>query len=631
MRNQSTLETTSHQRSRTIHGRGSDTGMLSFIQTLRDGFIVAGENWRSVAVILSLILLSQFFIQGVMKWLFGDQLTREEYFSLGMAGWLLPASLLSIFWYMLRTAILPHLSGAVILSLPAILAVVPFLRVPQHVTQRLNATLLGLAICVCISIPLRLAFISSVLLPLYFDPIRHYTIIEGMLGRIEPATPAVTFAWLTSDYYHIGFHFLTACITSIQDADTAQIMLVLGQIILAAAPLGVFFLIKHVTGSNSAAIFAVLLAGFGWSMPGYALNWGKYPAVTSLALLPFVLSMAYLAVRSTNELTKAGRWVFSIMLACAIVVSGLLHSRALVVLVIVVLAWRIGGWWQALPRQPRGILFCGVLVGILVAGVFIDRQDVLQPLFNPYVRQRVHITIMVLFLSIFAQKAYARLAFTNLIAILLLLVALFIPTVNLVPRLANLTLLDRPFVEMLLHLPLALLGALGLAGLGQTLTLEWKGLAFRAELAGILFIGFLIGNAILQYDFHPSDCCTIMGRDDMAAMEWIRSNIPADAHILISAEELTVLASGTVQGFAPADAGGWITPLTGRDTVLMLYDTDLSKVKQFKSLCKLGIEYIYIGGVGLSFHAPQLREHPDRYAALLSNSRVEIYQVTGCR
>jgi hypothetical protein len=44
----------------------------------------------------------------------------------------------------------------------------------------------------------------------------------------------------------------------------------------------------------------------------------------------------------------------------------------------------------------------------------------------------------------------------------------------------------------------------------------------------------------------------------------------------------------------------------------------------------MGIDYIYIGGMGLSFHAPQLREHRDWYKALLTRDRVEVYQLIGC-
>jgi hypothetical protein len=113
-------------------------------------------------------------------------------------------------------------------------------------------------------------------------------------------------------------------------------------------------------------------------------------------------------------------------------------------------------------------------------------------------------------------------------------------------------------------------------------------------------------------------------------MDWMSKNLPSDVRILISANELIVQASGTLQGYAPADAGAWITPLTGQTTIAWRYDTNLGKEKKFKSLCKLGIDYIYIGSTGLSFHAPRLRAHPEWYRALFTRSRTEIYQVIGC-
>lgn len=603
--------------------------MNSFIDVLRDGLIVLGGNWQLLLAILSLIFVSQFVIDRVMKSIFGDQLAGEEYFSLGMAGWLLPALLLSRLWYVLRISIVPHLNGGMFILLLGMVAVILFFRIQRQDLQRSKTILFWLFAFVCISIPLRLAFISGLVLPLYFDSTRHYAIIQDMLGNIDLA--AATSPGLTTDYYHVGFHLLAAFMTSILDVNISQTMLVLGQMILAVAPLSVFFFIKHETRSNSAGIFAVLLAGFGWSMPAYALNWGKYPAVTSLALIPFVLSVAYLATQSRNELPKKKKWVLYTMLACAIAISGILHSRSLVVIAIALVVWIIAGQWQNLPKQPRIILFCALPLWILFVGVYIYRQEVLEPLFKPYISQRIFVTVMILFLSFFAQKVYPTWTFANLLAIFLLLGALFIPTLDLLPRLANLTLLDRPFVEMVLYLPLSFLGGLGMAGLAQTLNHARTGVALRGEYISIVFITFLIGNAILQYDFYASDCCTIIGRDDMKAMDWIRNNIPADARILISAEELTVLPSGALQGYAPADAGGWITPLTGRVTVPILYDTNLEKDQKFDAVCEMGIDYIYIGGIGRSFHAPRIRSNPDWYASVLSISRVEIYQVIGCR
>jgi hypothetical protein len=41
--------------------------------------------------------------------------------------------------------------------------------------------------------------------------------------------------------------------------------------------LSLFFITKRETGSNIAALFTSLLAGFGWHMPGHAVNWGEIP------------------------------------------------------------------------------------------------------------------------------------------------------------------------------------------------------------------------------------------------------------------------------------------------------------------------------------------------------------------
>src|SRR4030095_6560668 len=85
-------------------------------------------------------------------------------------------------------------------------------------------------------------------------------------------------------------------------------------------------------------------------------------------------------------------------------------------------------------------------------------------------------TGIVLFLSIFAQWVYPKLAFATILAIFLLFGSLFIPVKG-IPGYIDLTLLDRPFIEMILFLPLSFLGGLGLAGLEQSLRNEYTRLA----------------------------------------------------------------------------------------------------------------------------------------------------------
>src|SRR5262249_44580445 len=154
-----------------------------------------------------------------------------------------------------------------------------------------RAALVSLLFLFCLAVPLRLAFLSNLIMPQYFDSVRHYMLIQSLLGNRQPGA-LTSVDGLGASYYHLGFHFLAAFTAYLLQADITKTILVLGQMILAASPLSMFFLLKQATQSNRAAIFAVLLAGIGWTMPAYAANWGKYPAVASLALIPFVLSIA---------------------------------------------------------------------------------------------------------------------------------------------------------------------------------------------------------------------------------------------------------------------------------------------------------------------------------------------------
>ena len=77
--------------------------------------------------------------------------------------------------------------------------------------------------------------------------------------------------------------------------------------------------------------------------------------------------------------------------------------------------------------------------------------------------------MIVVILSPFALDKFPRGVYFSILFIFSVLVALFIPIEVWLPGLENQTLLDRPFVEMVLYLPLSLLGGLGLAGLLQSL------------------------------------------------------------------------------------------------------------------------------------------------------------------
>src|SRR5262245_45086845 len=128
------------------------------MKLLLDGLFVLQGNLQLVLGILSLIFLGQFLISSVVKMIFGDGLTGEEYYSLVMAGWIVPVSLLSLLWYLLRTAHLPDFSTLIVIIFISINAIPLFVRINKQITRSSKGMLAGLLLLFCIFVLLRLAF-----------------------------------------------------------------------------------------------------------------------------------------------------------------------------------------------------------------------------------------------------------------------------------------------------------------------------------------------------------------------------------------------------------------------------------------------------------------------------------------
>ncbi len=587
--------------------------------------VIANQGWFIFDVVLLFIVCG--ISTGVLlRIIFDDQLTSTEYLSLAMAGWILPASLISILWFLLGSKLSASLNLFILSSL-FIISIFFLLRLKPDLEPDSKSTALSLLLFFLISLLLRLAFVSKAILPSYFDSASHYLEIKGILGN--NTTGLITS--LTSNYYHLGFHFIAAFMSSIFHVNIANAMLIIGQMVLAVMPISFFFLIKHETGSNGAGLFTVIISAFGWYMPAHAVDWGKYPALMSLGLIPFVLSLAYLLSQYKDKLSQQKRWGLYTFLGIGILVSGFVHSRSLVIFGIAFIAWIIAIWQQKLPVWQRGILFFIVVAAIILEIIYIQNQDVLGLLFDPYVPKGIWITALVLFLSVFALRSFPRIVFTCLLTISFLLGSLFIPVLGLIPGHENLTLLDRPFVEMILFLPLSIIGGLGLAGLEKVLQAKNIRLISSNGFVSLIACGLVLTNAYATYDLYPATCCVLASPDDVTAIDWIANHIPADAYIGISATELKVLTSGSFEGYVGGDAGIWVTPLSNRFTIPLLYDTDFSEQATLDSLCQSGISHLYIGELGQNFDDSQLSVQPAWYKVLLSMPEVKVYEVVGCK
>ena len=495
-----------------------------------------------------------------------------------------------------------------------------FIRLKTYSKPASVSTGIFLAFFISLTLLLRLAYVSKALLPSYFDLATHYALIKDILSQ----DLLQVFGSLRTNYYHMGFHFITAFFASVFQVGISKVMLILGQVILTVMPLPLFFIVKQKTRSNWAGIFAAILSAFGWYMPAHAVDWGKYPALLSLYMIMLVLCLVYLFVQNKDKLQTGKRIFFLVMFGFGVLFTAFVHSRAVIVLGMIAIAWTISMWWMRLPQLIKHSVFVLLVILLGLEVVFIRRNDVLNLLFDPYFNKGILVTTLVVILSAFAYRAYSQLTFVNLAAIGLLLISLFIPMRGLFLGRDYLTLMDRPYVEMIFFIPLSLLGGLGLAGLEK-----WMKSSYQRYVV-LIGIGLILIHTFANYEFYPSNCCVIVGNNDLAAMAWMENQLPVDTRIGIASTALKVVAEDVVEGDVGTDAGVWVTPLTDRVTILLPNDLDFDQGPVLDMICQKKVQYIFIGEMGQPFDIARLNSRPIWYRPLLSMSRTRVYQVIGC-
>jgi hypothetical protein len=428
----------------------------------------------------------------------------------------------------------------------------------------------------------RIGYAARLLLPPYFDSAWHYGVVQSLL-RMQAGAPL---SWPAQGYYHLGYHLILAGLSSITGGDLARLMLLFGQLTLAALPVPLFFFIHRLTGSNAAAILGVVLAGFGWSMPAHAADWGKYPALLGLLGAEFALG-SFLLRHKGMGLLGAG-------------LAALIHTRMLVLFALVASAWlssRVDRRWLKVL-----LLF---LLGTEV--VLIHRDPAFKPVLDTYFGW---VGLLALLLGILGLQRGLRSAIAGLFLIVSLLAALFISLPLYV------ALLDRPLVQIILSLPLAFLAGMGASQL-------------NAKVAHAITLLLLLYSFGTQ-PFSPSSCCQLAGADDLTALDWIDGNLPRSARFAIAASDLRLTSSGMPVRAAGSDAGIWIEPLTGRQGLPLPAYTDFSRPDTFRLLCRQGVTHIYAAGGEHSFSLESLPEDPAQYVVVFQLPRVRILRLQGC-
>ena len=474
-----------------------------------------------------------------------------------------------------------------------------------------------------LSLLLRLAFIRGLFSPPYFDSVEHFRIIKLMIAGLKSSTFSDVLLELLQNYYHLGFHFLASLLAFGLRAGPTEVVLIFGQIALTMLPVPIYFLVQRETDSQIAAFFSAILSGFGWYMPGFALNWGKYPALVGILAFEIVLCTAYIFSQKKIHPNKQS---FILFLIIGIFTATLIHSRVAVLFFIAfssyIFAKKIGDFPKEIHHQILRIF----LSLIFIFGFLVSKEPLLKLALEPYFINGISVTLTIFFLSYFAFKKHPLGFYFNAIFIFLLFLSLFIPIA--LPGFGKQSLLDRPFVEMILYFPLSILAGLGLDGALKSLK-ESTDIPNIARTASILIIGITGLYTLTHYSFYQSTCCSLLEYDDTVAFEWMDKNLPPDAHVLVAGNHLNVHPS-TTGDLVGSDAGIWIPQLTGRKITMLSYDLEFLSAEKTSILCQRQIDYVYVGNKMQSFNRIKFIERKEIYKEVLSLPNIQLYQLQGC-
>ncbi len=557
----------------------------------------------NIGCLFAVLLVGQVSFGILAGWILKSTLKdRETLATLAFLGGLLGLGLFFLALTWLKLPPMPWLAMPIFL-----VAIIALLVGRKQLKAWLSLELVWLVLFFGLILWLRLPFVQDLLVPPYADSVQHVAIVRDMLNPDQPPRAFYRVASDLNRYYHFGFHALAAWLSGLSGLDPVRTILLLGQYFQALAILGLYPLARIALENRLTAWLVMGVGGLLLPLPAYASNWGKYPAISSLVGVCFVLSLLFIYLKTGTPgktLPRKLHW----LMAISILAAFSLHSRSVILFLIVFLLGL--AFYRADTRQTvLDLLFKNadisnlkIIFAITLSSLSVMTVLALDLPFHPL--------FGVFLLGALLVSFYANFILTLFLVACWLVVAAFAVAQPVVEPL--LSLIDRPYVAIFLYIPVSFF--IGLA-LNQVLTInqqttKWKKIVFFIVSLSAIFFAFFL------QDHHPNDCCVFMTDDDLFSFEWIRQNIPAGAIIAIS-------ATGQPGNFLPADGGAWIEPIIGVPTRRIRFDTDF--FLETEQLCQNGLEYVYVDALANSFDAYILFEAGARHA--LGFGSVSIYQL----
>lgn len=444
---------------------------------------------------------------------------------------------------------------------------------------RKNLLLFALVVLAAVAmISWRLYQARTLVFPAWVDSVHHVLIVQKILdnaGLPQTLGPELAVPF----NYHYGFHITAALFSFISGLEPIKAVLWLGQLINALVALGIYRLAKSLWQNKRTALIAGLLVTFAFQMPAYYLTWGRYTLLTGLlVLLPAMSAVTDLLLHGKGCEAALRLALMTAALALvhymALLFLGLFMGCILIERLFVVLLkfgslegkqlWRTWRWSVIaalaglLVASPWLIRMLSSHQAVTSIAINLPTKDSFINSFNYilYLMGPLHNYILLGIAAIGLILVWFQKNVRGLAAWISLMVILSLPWgLNLGPF--------RPdHFAIVLFIPASLLLANGLVwvfdGLGHRLK---KPTLFNAALAVVVTAGLFWGAWKTADILNP--VTVLADQSDLAAIDWIKENIPPDARFLANT------AAWQFASYRGVDGAYWITPLTRRYSVAM--------------------------------------------------------------
>ncbi len=340
----------------------ADTSLLVYGDVLKQGVYVFLTNHRTIIISFCLISICAYVsILFLRITNFENPEIASEYYesildhvSLGFSG-------SSIFLFILSATAVSFGKLSILLFAILILLLIIYNtskknRIPRLRNHNiLDYTAIGMVPFVGVFLTILLVkygYVYELELPLNIDSVNHaYYTAQIVLDNNLQALP----------YYHYGFHYICVFISSLTGENIPKTILIFGQTLQTVIPFVVYFPVHIITNNSKVALFCVVIAGLGFSMPSISTSWGKYPALLAILSFCYVLYIVLKVFEKTR--VSPSHLMFAI---CMILVSILIHTRMLILIASVLLALLIDKM-NPIDEKPKGIFMGVVLIVFLIS------------------------------------------------------------------------------------------------------------------------------------------------------------------------------------------------------------------------------------------------------------------------